>query len=320
MSWLEKHYEKLILLLAAVALIVISLNIFRQAQGYEELFAALERPVRPSEAIRELPFEQLQSTAGRLDATPEWGVHEGFLFVSRPYIATGTGPNAQLVDPTEEDSPPIHPPVPNQWFLDYGLDILDPEILDTDTDGDGFVNRLEWEYETDPTDPESHPPYHIKLVMVRYVENPFRILVSSRTDDTFFVETLDRGGRTQIRRIGDRIEGTNFRIVDFEEKYEDRPIGDGQTRRVETSEIIVEDIETEERHTMVMQQEANFPDIEADLLLDWGNRPRVNVRVDTEFSLPPEPEVKYRVIRLSSQEAVVEKLDTEEEITVTRRR
>ncbi|MEE2730782.1 MAG: M4 family metallopeptidase [Pseudomonadota bacterium] len=41
--------------------------------------------------------------------------------------------------------------LPNQWEIQYGLDLLDPTDAALDQDGDGASNRQEFEYGTDPT-------------------------------------------------------------------------------------------------------------------------------------------------------------------------
>lgn len=320
MSWFERHYEKLILLAVAVFLAAVSIYLFNQARGFEATFAGLVGDGPRSTELPELQVEVVTSAAARLEETPAWGGHEGLLFVSKPYIETGPPDSLELINPRHPDSPQIHPPVPNQWFLDHDLNILDPYILEVDNDGDGFSNLLEFQYETDPNDPNSHPPYHIKLRLVQYRENPFRVLFSSRMDDTFVLETLDVPQPSQFLRVGDKIRGTEFTITDFEENYEERPIGTGQTRRVEVSELTVEHAETGQTFSLVMQQEANFPDAEGVILLDWGNRPRLNVREESEFTLPPEPDVTYRVLELESNRAKIERLDTGDQIEVTRSR
>ena len=39
----------------------------------------------------------------------------------------------------------VHPPVPNEWFEQFGLPIVDADVLDQDPDGDGFTNLDEWQ-------------------------------------------------------------------------------------------------------------------------------------------------------------------------------
>ena len=62
---------------------------------------------------------------------------------------------------------PVHPPIPNEFWLKYRLD---PGFADSplqDPDGDGFTHLEEWRDETDPTDEKDHPPLIKKL---RFVE------------------------------------------------------------------------------------------------------------------------------------------------------
>ena len=81
--------------------------------------------------------------------------------MSVPYIAKTevnpqTGENkTALLDPYA-DNPEgmIHPPIPNAWLLDHGQDILSGNVLDQDSDGDGFTTLDEWIGKTDTQDPK----------------------------------------------------------------------------------------------------------------------------------------------------------------------
>ncbi|KAB2639151.1 MAG: hypothetical protein DVB25_06210 [Verrucomicrobia bacterium] len=60
-------------------------------------------------------------------------------------------------------SPPIHPPIPNLWWIQNGLD---PGLADSpsrDADDDGYTNLEEFLAKTDPKDPKSHPSLINKL-------------------------------------------------------------------------------------------------------------------------------------------------------------
>jgi parallel beta-helix repeat protein len=61
----------------------------------------------------------------------------------------GTNP---LSNDTDEDT------MPDGWEHSNSLDPLDPSDADEDLDGDGFSNLVEYQNETDPDDPHSHPP------------------------------------------------------------------------------------------------------------------------------------------------------------------
>lgn len=62
---------------------------------------------------------------------------------------------------------PIHPPIPNTWWIENRID---PGFADSparDPDGDGFSNLEEFEAKTDPNASKSFPPLIAKLMYVK---------------------------------------------------------------------------------------------------------------------------------------------------------
>jgi hypothetical protein len=57
----------------------------------------------------------------------------------------------------------IHPPIPNIWWIDKGLDPGFADAPSRDDDHDGYSNLEEFNGKTDPKDPKSHPPLLDKL-------------------------------------------------------------------------------------------------------------------------------------------------------------
>ena len=57
----------------------------------------------------------------------------------------------------------IHPPIPNIWWIDNGLDPGFADSPSRDDDGDGYTNLEEFKGKTDPKDAKSHPPLIAKL-------------------------------------------------------------------------------------------------------------------------------------------------------------
>jgi len=80
-------------------------------------------------------------------------------FVSRPYLLK----DGKLIDPLLSSSPPLFPPVPNQWLMDHQLDYTDVNILERDPKQKGFTVLEEFKAGTDPNNPDECPPLYTKL-------------------------------------------------------------------------------------------------------------------------------------------------------------
>ena len=85
------------------------------------------------------------------------------LFAKKPANGEKT---AKPVDPVLDA--PIHPPIPNLWWLQNRLEPGFADSPQRDEDGDGFSNIEEFHAQTDPNDPQSYPPLIDKLEFVKY--------------------------------------------------------------------------------------------------------------------------------------------------------
>lgn len=85
------------------------------------------------------------------------------LFAKKP---SGAEKLAKPVDPILDA--PIHPPIPNRWWLDNQIDLGFANSPRRDEDGDGFSNQEEYEAETDPSDKKKHPDLLKKLRFVKH--------------------------------------------------------------------------------------------------------------------------------------------------------
>jgi hypothetical protein len=63
---------------------------------------------------------------------------------------------------------PVHPPIPNTWWIEKRLDPGFADSPQRDPDADGFSNLEEYTASTDPNNLKSHPPLIAKL---RYVSD-----------------------------------------------------------------------------------------------------------------------------------------------------
>ncbi|NOY80101.1 MAG: hypothetical protein GXP31_03755 [Kiritimatiellaeota bacterium] len=107
---------------------------------------------------------------------------------------------------------------------------LDPNVstdADRDSDGDWFTNRQEYEADTSPDDPKSHPPYAEKLRFLGTIRKPLDIMFTRlmRNDpsdpnswDLFL--RVRKGGRwkNRIRRVGEKAGEYKILAVHYKSK------------------------------------------------------------------------------------------------------
>ncbi|OYV06370.1 MAG: hypothetical protein CFE26_06635, partial [Verrucomicrobiales bacterium VVV1] len=85
------------------------------------------------------------------------------LFTGIPLFVKKSEPT-KAVDPSTGD--PVHPPIPNSWWLENRLDPGFGDSPQRDPDADGFSNLEEHLAKTNPNDEKSHPSLIAKLKYV----------------------------------------------------------------------------------------------------------------------------------------------------------
>jgi hypothetical protein len=232
----------------------------------------------------------------------------------------------------------FHPPVPNDWLDRYALDLLSSSVLNADPDGDGFTTLDEWngldavshldmsgqpvmgadgkplpDDSTNPIKADSHPPYHTKLELARVVYVPFRLRVMSidvpvrmtkPADITVGINTVDRGGKTYFKAIGEDIPGTKFKIDSYEKK--EAAGRDGTT--IDASEITVINKETGAKVVLPLLQIVDSPDSYGIFHYKWvqpGGKKTDDFpkRRGETFALPPEPDKTFKLLEIKGQDA-----------------
>lgn len=168
--------------------------------------------------------------AAQLVAEPgKWGTdHASLLFVSEPYLLEADGPKRPKEGSMHRHSK-TGQPIPNTWFLQYGLKLRLPNISTDDSDEDGFTNEEEWLAGTDPSDPVSHPPLltklyfkeesvtHNRISFLQYLgdnSKPASIKVTVRREDAPKRPQADL-------KIGDVIPDTQIKLVGFTSRRKD---------------------------------------------------------------------------------------------------
>jgi hypothetical protein len=296
MNLIREHYERLLLIAAAIVAFVGSLFIWRNATRF-----AVQLRVMPSApglrtASPMAKAEEFDTAIEKLHQPPQWtSVGQSGLFVPEKHFIGADGLPATL-QTTE-----VHPPVPNEWLEKFGLSIADANVLEQDPDGDGFNDLEEWSGHTIPIDPNSHPEYYTKLKLKSVAEEPFRLVFSSWVSDTYAINTIDMKQPTQFVKVGDSIKGTRFKVAKFVEKYQPNKYG----TYVDVSQLTLEHEETRQQLTLIKEKMAMSPESVATFVYTWGGHQEFQVRKGQEFSLKPEEQIKYKLIEVELAKAVI---------------
>jgi hypothetical protein len=296
MDLLRTHYERVLLIAAAVLLFVCSIFIWRNVADFGSQLSVMPPAPALKSASPMAKAQELDTAIEELHQPPQWtfGGRSG-LFVPEKHFIGANGLPATL-QTTE-----VHPPVPNEWLEQFGLSIADADVLEQDPDKDGFNNLDEWAGHTNPNDANSHPEYYTKLKLKSAAEEPFRLVFSSWVGNTFAINTIDMKQPTQFVKVGDSIKGTRFKVTKFTEKSEKNKYG----TNIDVSELTLEQEETHQPLTLVKEKVAMSPESVATFVYTWGGREEFQVRKDQEFSLKPQENIKYKLIDVGPTKAVI---------------
>jgi hypothetical protein len=296
MNWFSAHYDRALVLAAALFLLISAVLITRSAFQFNEHFSALQTTSLPKSALPSAKAIEIEQAAVKLRRPSQWTFsgRSGLFVPERHFI----GANSL---PTTLQSTEVHPPVPNEWLEQFGLPIADADVLAQDPDKDGFNNLEEWHDHTNPTERISHPPFIAKLKMKWFAREPFRLVFASWVDDTFAINTSDLKEPTQFLKFGETIRGTKFKIVSFSEKYEVNKYG----TQVDVSELTLENQETREHLNLTKEKIMISPESVAHFVYSWGERREFSVKKDQEFSLKPEAQIKYRLVDVQPNRGVI---------------
>ncbi len=314
MTWVKQNYDRFLLSLFAVALLACAGLLFNNARNFSSVFDGIKGQVTQKSIVPPVAQETVAAQQTKLTNPDIWEARlvnkrQLPVFVSVPYIADGEN----LVDPLAAGDRPLHPPVPNAWLIDNNQDLLSPNVLEQDGDGDGFSTLDEWQGKTNPQDKNSHPPYYSKLVLTKFVRVPFRLRFDAKNGDTIQINIIDiPDAPTWFGKVGGVITLTkpNFKVVKFLQKSAQTQ---GFTKDV--SEVTVENMESHEQIVLPKAQEVDSPTTYAVLNYLWTGKPFA-VKKNQEFTLKPEDNVKYKCLDLNETEVKILKEDENKDLVI----
>jgi hypothetical protein len=306
MDWIKSQYDRVAL--AALGLIALASAgvISMQAMSFPESFAGQNSAKPADNTLPQPPTDAIATEIAALNQPSEWVASRASLLVSKPYILK----DGMLINPLEGGTP-LHPPIPNEWIVQFGLDYADTQLLDSDADNDLFTVIEEFEAGTDPTDPKSKPSYASKLRVREFISERFRLKFSSIVDaETFSVNTIDLKEPTTFIKVGQFIANTKFKLTEFIPKtVEERGIVK------DVSELVFENVETGDRIVLPLDQEVNSP-TPIGVFVNLLDGQEFRVRRNGEFSISQESDVKYKLIDIADAGAVIQRSDTGKETKV----
>ena len=157
--------------------------------------------------------------------------------------------------------------LPDEWEKKYGLNVNDASDANADLDGDEFTNLEEYVAKTDPKDRMDHPDYldSLKIVLpLKSTSMPFVFRKANKIPSGWRCEFFDpsrkddygRKGMTLTAVIGEEIADTGFVLKSHVEKTAREAIkgGEGLTKEIDASEVVVERKSDGKQITLVVQR------------------------------------------------------------------
>src|SRR5258708_29145729 len=114
MDWVRAHYERVLLISAAVLLFLSSVLIWRNAARFSSQLAVMP-PVPSLKSVSPLEkAQELQAAAEKVHRPPQWTFGgRSALFVPEKHFLGANDPPATLPTPLS------HTPAPNEWLAQF---------------------------------------------------------------------------------------------------------------------------------------------------------------------------------------------------------
>lgn len=237
MSWISQNYHKVLFGAAVVIAAGLAYSAYSSSKNLEEQFILNSRPKNKDTAVPGLQqAEDIIKSAQSSTALEQQklGDRPVDLFTSVGLVVRKGAPT-QALDLKKEAS--IHAPIPNQWWIDNGIDPGWGDAPQRDQDGDGFSNLEEFTAKTSPTNPAEFPSLVNKLQVASVEKFSWRPLFNSILGDgKYQFRYEDSKGQDNRIKAGDEVavgdiffkEGAakgRLKLVKIESRQEDSSTG-----------------------------------------------------------------------------------------------
>lgn len=309
-------YEKVLLGITAVIALGVAGYLVWTSQSFNEKLVRLPSSSRNDPG--QPPTALIKATLGRIQEKVVWTspviggkpvpLNKSVLLVKK---------GDELFD-LQKEQPQFRPPMTNEFLVKNSIpDILSPNVGDLDADADGFTNLEEFNKQTDPQDPKSHPPFTDKLVLKRRITYDY-ILKLNSSSSPFQVQRLTPEPRKSVfvnagADFGFDRGVDRFKAVNFEAKKVANPtVGEK-----DVSELTLLDKASNKEFKLIRGEELNLAEYEAEFEFLLNERPTRTVKKGDTFQIPGIGNT-YRLLEIEESNAVIQPVDGGEPITVNK--
>jgi len=308
------NYEKIILILSAVAAIGTAGYLVLSARAFDESLVLPDAVSRNN--MNPPDNKSVVDAIGTISKRYNWAsqvIDKKAVALNKSVLLVRKGGeifDLQVAEPVfrspmtnvflvgnKEKNPPEEP-LPN---------LFSPNVGDLDADDDGFSNLEEFEAKTDPRDPKSMPPFTNKLVLKQRVSNDYvlkllggedsgtfqiRRLVPEPAKSTFVTLNTDFGFDRGVNR---------FVALSFEKKKVTHP----KLGEIDAYSVKLRDNATKSEFTLEQGVDKNLAEYEAQFEFRWKQVDIIpNVKKDKTFQLP-RVGTTYQVLEILENKAVI---------------
>jgi len=247
-SWMKKNYDRilaaamLLVLLGSLLFLAVTAQVQKAAQAEFDRERASMTPkfatalpadktiFKDAIALMAAPVQSEEWTLSLL--TPEVRVSCTNCDRPIPYNATNCtfaicGAEQPAIEPTGNKDVNGNG-IPDEWEKKYDLFSLNSDDVKGDPDDDGFSTKEEYEWQTNPKDAASHPPYVAKERVKAIHAIAFKMVfkaVSKAGGSQIFQINLRSGGRTYWAKLGEAVGEKKelFKVVSYDDHAAEGP-------------------------------------------------------------------------------------------------
>jgi hypothetical protein len=325
MSWFSKNYEKAILGGSAAVALGLAYLGWSTFGGVDEAFPSTFKGPGANHKTAVPDADSIPKALQSLKIDRTWtqamdGTRPVNLFTGIPLFMKSSEPEKPIDLLTDL---PVHPPIPNTWWLENRLEMVFADSPNRDPDADGFNNREEFDAKTDPNNSKSIPELIAKLMYVKADSMVWVVRPGFETEGRFAFSYEDSKLQTNKLAAGEMIGPNELFFVKEPMAQRFKLLGSevrkemNKATKIETDVTIVR-IEDQRPNKKGTIYEIPSPLTEAKkaqhVKIDWTgvfslealelNGKEFKVEENTTFALPPNAPKKDYLLKKINQESV----------------